>query len=439
MSFQPQVTFDEGGGATPHEITLAPGQNIRVYSIRALWDGAGAGGSFLAVCTLKAQDGTVLARTRPEQQFAAGDSGDVTYAPFLHSNPAAAPVVPGSLPYSVLELTGEFNIWRVLQGVPTRITPYTSPPPFQTQDMQSPRLSPDQAWILYRDPDPDTGDDRLQLVPGSGGSVTTVLDFPSDFVMHPSWHPDSDQIVLCRGLSGAFRGQVEKTDRAGAGPTVLYTPAATDGAFRAQFNRDGTTVSFLLDSNAGAGIGLYVMGADGSSPTQIATIGSYLFNGPQHGWSPTEDRIVFATDDTTVKTIMADGTGLTTINVGEAAGQTCRVSDACFAPDGSYALVASRHFDGSGFVWLPYRMELDGSGVTRLNDTHGPYDAANFQCVYRSLVDDRLYFIDQATTSFFPGRVSSLALDGTDFRVEQALDTDSVGDYFYPGSGFDFV
>lgn len=82
MGFAPQLTFDEGGGSTPHTVQLAPSQNIRVYSVAAYFDGSGAGGSFHPCLAVYSQDGKLMSRTRPEQVLAAGDEAQLTYAPF---------------------------------------------------------------------------------------------------------------------------------------------------------------------------------------------------------------------------------------------------------------------------------------------------------------------------------------------------------------------
>lgn len=93
------LTFDEAGGAVPHEIQLAAGQDVRLESVTAEWDGAGASGTFLACLSLYSQSGQLLSRTFPAQTFAPGDDGEVTYAPPLgEGGSSPAPPSAVSLP-----------------------------------------------------------------------------------------------------------------------------------------------------------------------------------------------------------------------------------------------------------------------------------------------------------------------------------------------------
>lgn len=61
-----------------------------MQSVFADWNGGGASGAFLACLTILSQDDVEIARVFPDQQFAAGDTGEVTYAPFLRAAAAAA-------------------------------------------------------------------------------------------------------------------------------------------------------------------------------------------------------------------------------------------------------------------------------------------------------------------------------------------------------------
>lgn len=71
-----QTTPVPGGYDLPGNIGMT------VASVRAQWDGSGAGGIFLACCSVFSQTGDLIGRFFPSQQFSAGDTGEVTYGPF---------------------------------------------------------------------------------------------------------------------------------------------------------------------------------------------------------------------------------------------------------------------------------------------------------------------------------------------------------------------
>jgi hypothetical protein len=69
--------------SAPLTYTLAETGTVDVMSIFASFDGSAAGGSFRPVVTVRSQSGAILARGFPPDSVAAGDSADVTFAPFL--------------------------------------------------------------------------------------------------------------------------------------------------------------------------------------------------------------------------------------------------------------------------------------------------------------------------------------------------------------------
>lgn len=83
MAGATELIFSDGGGPAPFRVTLAADQEIELESVTAEWNGAGAAGSFLACLSLYSQSGILLSRTFPRTTLAPGDSGVVTYAPFL--------------------------------------------------------------------------------------------------------------------------------------------------------------------------------------------------------------------------------------------------------------------------------------------------------------------------------------------------------------------
>lgn len=98
MAINPSLSFSSGGGDVPFEVEMAPGQDIDLEAVSVLWDGSGASGTFLACCSIYSQNGVLISRTFPSQQFAAGDSGEVTYAvPLGDAGAAASGGCPGGL------------------------------------------------------------------------------------------------------------------------------------------------------------------------------------------------------------------------------------------------------------------------------------------------------------------------------------------------------
>lgn len=79
-------------GASPLEVPIVETGLVNIESAFASFDGSGASGDFRPALTIRAQDGTILSRTFPSDSLAAGDSADVTYAPFLRANGATTTV-----------------------------------------------------------------------------------------------------------------------------------------------------------------------------------------------------------------------------------------------------------------------------------------------------------------------------------------------------------
>lgn len=78
-----QLIFTENPGAIPADYTLPPKLNLKVSSVLARIDGSGAAAAFLPCLSIYSQDGHLMARRKAGQQFAAGDTGVVTWASFL--------------------------------------------------------------------------------------------------------------------------------------------------------------------------------------------------------------------------------------------------------------------------------------------------------------------------------------------------------------------
>jgi hypothetical protein len=69
-------------GAVPNQYQLGHGEAIRLQTVEATFDGAGAAGDFLPCVAIYSQSGRLLSRTFPASSMAVGDQAAVTFAPF---------------------------------------------------------------------------------------------------------------------------------------------------------------------------------------------------------------------------------------------------------------------------------------------------------------------------------------------------------------------
>ena len=365
-----------------------------------------------------------------------------------------AAAADNSPPYVVVEtvsLGGNFNIWRVLNGTPTRLTPYTDPagvsPPY-SETMGNPRLSPDGQWVAYQELWPGLGGGAvIDLVPGAGGSVTRLFDDEfGDYAMYPSWHPDSDLLVFVHGPGatggGEREGSVKTLTVPGGTETELWVPAETnEGAYRPKYSPDGTKIAFLVNLAPGGADetrqGLWVMDADGSNDTLIraysttVTNGGYTFasDGPHLAWSNDGEWIAFvdawinSSATFNLYKIRPDGTDETLLATGRPpSSRVWRLAEDAWAPDDSFLIAL---LDGSG--WGIHQVAADGSGTTEIVD--GSTHAVGTQIV-REPSNNRIYW----KTSPAANDIRSSAFDGSDVRVDH--DTTSIAGSWGAGEGF---
>lgn len=73
-------------GAAPTSFEVAGLDNAVPVVISAEWDGSGAGGDFHPCVSIYSDDGRLMSRTGVEITLAAGDTAEVTYAPFLKTS-----------------------------------------------------------------------------------------------------------------------------------------------------------------------------------------------------------------------------------------------------------------------------------------------------------------------------------------------------------------
>ena len=85
-----QLIFTENPGSLPASYTADT--DIGIQSILARIDGSGAAGNFLPTISIYSQDGKLIARVPSDITYAPGDTGVVSWTPFLARRVSAAPV-----------------------------------------------------------------------------------------------------------------------------------------------------------------------------------------------------------------------------------------------------------------------------------------------------------------------------------------------------------
>jgi len=74
--------IDLGGPAASLTYQLSQGERLQPQSIALAVDGSAAAAAFVIQCTMRDQSGRILSRTRTDDSFAVGDTGEATFAPF---------------------------------------------------------------------------------------------------------------------------------------------------------------------------------------------------------------------------------------------------------------------------------------------------------------------------------------------------------------------
>jgi len=88
------LEYREVDASLPSTWDIPPSVDVEFASSRVRVDGTGAAAPFIVVLEALDSDNRVLAQARIDQEFAVGDTGALTYAPFLRRR-AAAPAAGG--------------------------------------------------------------------------------------------------------------------------------------------------------------------------------------------------------------------------------------------------------------------------------------------------------------------------------------------------------
>lgn len=423
------------GGDCPYAVQLAADNSIRPTSVYCEFDGAGAGGSFYLTLTILSPSGVVVSTTRCPDELASGDTGVATFAPFLGREASVVPPpVAAFVPYVILELSGDYNVWKVTE------TPGQDPAQVSTDTFDqrnTPRLSPDGTRLAYeRWP----GGFSEVWVMDADGSGDTLLDNAggATFVQWPNWRPDSGAIVYTISNVGSNAGgDIYRIGPTGAGKTLLYAPGVPNACRWPAYSPDGTLIAFTRHYDGfSPGVGvrqLCVMNADGTGFAILDTLVNVNQDQPGFAWANGQNTLAYYTGNSGatiggVYRIEADGTGKTLLATTSNTVWLQAIGDRAWSPDDSTVYIGAREVGGLGLAWYIKALAADGSGEAFLSPERALFSSPVFQMPF--VFGQRIYYVPTGDTS-----LRSTALDGSDDRLEQLLSTGGVGDLFYIDTG----
>lgn len=409
------LDYSQGGGACPFRVTLAQASDLRVFSVVARWNGAGASGSFLACLSIYSSDGVLVSRTRPTQVFAAGDSGVVTYAPFLHNpveGPAGVPIVP-YLKVDIADPDFPFHTWSVLRagGSPTQLTSDAG------LTDRSPVVNADYTLVAFGRESDTTGQPRRIWVMNADGTgqLELTANVGADAATKPFWHPTADTIVFSQRNTG-----IKTINADGSGLTTIRATSGGDVLEKPKYNRDGTKIAFLRA--IGPGLTTYdlrVMDANGSNEIVLEATPFGRLNGSDFSWAHNSDVVAYANSvagaGARFLKVNADGTGTTTLASGAAGWANALFGRFAWYEDDS-ALVAR------GNASHLIKVMADGSGASEIVPTY--IQTTNAVPMF---FGDRIYFVKTVGAVF---TFVSILGDGSDERTEDTGGSDNTIETF---------
>lgn len=264
-------------------------------------------------------------------------------------------------------------------------------------------------------------------MPGGPTTGTTVLDtMPSllVFSMQPSFHP-TDPLVVYRTVDNSPNEcQIRTISTAPAStPTTLKTISRTLGeTYRPQFSASGDFIAYVLDNGTSD---IYVMNADGTGATNIATLGSPRPRvGWEFSWARTQDVLVYQKQNGSnveIRTINADGTGDTLIYTDTHLEFFTNLTRRAWSQDDSTIFKFVRDSGDTDAPYQLYAIDSGGGGGAAVSPQQKTTMFSN-DCLPQTY-GNRVYYASSDTppnddSDHF--QVYSLQDDGTDPRLELA-------------------
>lgn len=210
MSELAALIYSDLPGALPADYRIAPSESVRLSSVSARFDGAGALDAFRPCLSVLSQDGKLIGRFFPSQVMSPGDSGEVTFGPFLDDGAAGAPQ------YAALSGPAFIDVGAGVLEVPVT---------WESFDMTLP------SWLATGDAATATiqnapGDDAIfPLADGlyMFATLTQVATVPVPGLVDIAWRGDAAPLPVTAGISNDFGGT--------APPVAAWTPLFARNAF----------------------------------------------------------------------------------------------------------------------------------------------------------------------------------------------------------------
>ena len=213
----------------------------------------------------------------------------------------------------------------------------------------APSFSPDGSKIVF-------SQNGIREINSDGSNLTTLR---SGTNFQPDWSPDGSKIAYNSA------GSIVVMQADGSNPVAL-TSGNSDSA--PSWSPDGTKIAFVRSSSTPD---LWVMNADGSSPTQLTHLGTldHSTNRGNPAWSPDGSKIAFVTN-TQLWLIDAGGTNAHSITP----VSSFRYWEPTWSPDGSLILFTDITSTGSGSIsgGGVYSIHPDGTDEWPLFSTPTP-------------------------------------------------------------------
>lgn len=393
------LDFNEAGGATPFGVQLAAGQSIRPEAVYAEFEGTGAGGSFYLVLSVVSPSGVRVSSTRSPDALAAGDTGVITFAPFLGRDPSVVPPpVAGPVPFVGIE-TPAFNYYVGILTVTPGQDPAALTTP-QAEQIIGPVCSPDGTMVAY------TRAGSIWVVGTDGSGNTEIWDATTFGYNCDSldWKKDSSGLIFCT-VFGADEHKLFSIDADGSNLTTIYTDATTRSVAGPAVSPDGTLLAFIVRLSANS-FGIMVANIDGTGATQIKTSATQFsqlyFSAPPFSWGRVSNLITW-NDGTLAAPVwkVCNSSGGATVTIATLPSGAGRPFFHRFSSDDAYVYLVS-----PADLTQIRRAATDGSGVAVLHDGTQAWAT---QTMYA--FGNRIYVQ-------FGNELWSIQDDGTDLRDE---------------------